>query len=254
MNADLSIVAPVYNEGENICRLLDDIEAKVGSLLNEVALVYDFEEDNTLPAVRQAAGRYSFPIRLVRNAWGRGALGAIRTGFKEAQGPLVLVCMADLSDDLARRAGDAGADARRRDLVCGSRYMRGGRQRGGPLLKQTLSRLAGVSLHYLAGIPTHDVTNSFKMYRKQLLDGLTIESTGGFEIGMEIVVKTFASGGKISEVPSTWTDRSAGVSRFRMWKWLPKYLRWYGFALKSRFRAGRRPAAPADSGLSPRAN
>jgi dolichol-phosphate mannosyltransferase len=254
MNADLSIVAPVYNEGENICRLLDDIEAKVGSLLNEVALVYYFEEDNTLPAVRQAAGRYSFPIRLVRNAWGRGALGAIRTGFKEAQGPLVLVCMADLSDDL--RAVPAMLERMHEgaDLVCGSRYMRGGRQRGGPLLKRTLSRLAGVSLHYLAGIPTHDVTNSFKMYRKELLDGLTIESTGGFEIGMEIVVKTFASGGKVSEVPSTWTDRSAGVSRFRMWKWLPKYLRWYGFALKSRFRPGRRPAAPADSGLAPRAN
>ena len=72
----------------------------------------------------------------------------------------------------------------------------------GPLLKRTLSRLAGVSLHYLAGVPTHDVTNSFKMYRKELLDRLTIESSGGFEIGMEIVVKTFAAGGKIAEVPS----------------------------------------------------
>ena len=131
--------------------------------------------------------------------------------------------------------------------------MRGGRQNGGPLLKRTLSRLAGVSLHFLAGVPTHDVTNSFKMYRKQLLDRLTIESSGGFEIGMEIVVKTFAARGKIAEVPSTWTDRAAGTSRFRLWKWLPKYLHWYWFALKSRFRFTYRPAAGV-ARLAPRAN
>lgn len=236
MSADLSIIVPVYNEGENICRLLDEIATKVGPVLNEVVLVYDFEKDNTLPAVREAAGRYSFPIRPVRNAWGKGALGAIRTGLREAKGPALLVCMADLSDDLVAvppmlellRAGN--------DVVCGSRYMRGGRQQSGPLLKRTLSRLAGVSLYYLAGLPTHDVTNSFKMYRKEWLDRLTIESSGGFEIGMEIVVKTFALGGKIAEVPSTYTDRAAGVSRFRMWKWMPNYLRWYWFALRSRFR------------------
>jgi dolichol-phosphate mannosyltransferase len=236
MSADLSIIVPVYNEGENIGRLLDEIASKVGPAVNEVVLVYDFEEDNTLPAVREAAGRYSYPIRPVRNAWGQGALNAIRTGLREAQGPAVLVCMADLSDDLAAvgpmlermRAGN--------DVVCGSRYMRGGRQLSGPLLKRMLSRVAGVSLYYLAGLPTHDVTNSFKMYRKQWLDRLTIESSGGFEIGMEIVVKTFAAGGKIAEVPSTYTDRSAGASRFRMWKWMPNYLRWYWFALRSRFR------------------
>ena len=89
-----------------------------------------------------------------------------------------------------------------------------------------------MSLYYLAGLPTHDVTNSFKMYRKEWLDRLTIESSGGFEIGMEIVVKTFAAGGKIAEVPSTWTDRSAGASRFRIWKWMPNYLRWYWFAIE----------------------
>jgi len=236
MSAELSIVAPVYNEGGNIRRLLDEIEMKIGEEVKEVVLVYDFEEDDTLPAAREAAPRLSFPIRLVRNAFGRGALNALRTGFREAAGPLILVCMADLSDDLIAVRAMLEQMRKGCDVVCGSRYMRGGSQRSGPLLKRTLSRLAGVSLYYLAGIPTHDVTNSFKMYRKSLLDRLTLESTGGFEIGMEIVVKTFALGGKIGEVPSVYADRTAGESRFRMWKWLPNYLRWYGYALKSRFR------------------
>lgn len=245
MKADLSIIVPVYNEGENIRRLLDEIKTKIGSPVNEVLVVYDFEEDDTVPVVRRAAPRYPFPIRLVRNAWGRGALNAIRTGFLKAPGPMVLVCMADLSDDLIVVPNMLERMREGFDVVCGSRYMRGGRQNNGPLLKRTLSRIAGLSLHFLTGVPTHDITNSFKMYRKNLLDRLTIESTGGFEIGMEIVVKTFAMGGRIAEVPSTWTDRSAGVSRFRLWKWMPNYLRWYWFAVKSRFQAPYQPVAPA---------
>ena len=160
--------------------------------------------------------------------------------------------MADLSDDLAAVSPMLARMREGCDVVCGSRYMRGGRQKGGPLLKRILSRLAGVSLHFLAGVPTHDVTNSFKMYRKQLLDRLTIESSGGFEVGMEIVVKTFAARGKIAEVPTTWTDRSAGTSRFRLWKWLPKYLHWYWFALRSRLRFAYRPAARVAGRLAPR--
>jgi len=50
------------------------------------------------------------------------------------------------------------------------------------------------------------------------------------------VVKAYVAGGRIAEVPSTWTDRVAGRSRFRLWRWLPKYLRWYLYAFRGRFR------------------
>jgi hypothetical protein len=101
------------------------------------------------------------------------------------------------------------------------------------LVKRTLSRLAGLSLHAF-GLPTHDVTNSFKLYRKQNLERIEIESSGGFEIGMEIVVKTHALGGRVTEVPTSWTERSAGESRFRLLRWLPHYLRWWLYAVGAR--------------------
>jgi hypothetical protein len=91
-----------------------------------------------------------------------------------------------------------------------------------------------MSLHWLAGVPTHDATNSFKMYRRSLLERIRIESEGGFEIGMEILIKAHLLGCKIGEVPSTWRDRSGGESKFRLWKWLPNYLHWYFVALKGR--------------------
>jgi len=141
--------------------------------------------------------------------------------------------MADLSDDYGVVDSMCGLIAEGYDIVCGSRYMKGGKQIGGPFLKRTLSRCAGLSLHYLFGVPTRDVTNNFKLYDKALLDELVIESQGGFEVAMEITVKAFTKGYPICEVPAVWLDRRAGKTRFRLWKWLPHYLKWYFYAMRS---------------------
>ncbi|OHB82845.1 MAG: hypothetical protein A2Z38_04620 [Planctomycetes bacterium RBG_19FT_COMBO_48_8] len=69
-----------------------------------------------------------------------------------------------------------------------------------------------------------------------MADDIEIQSENGFEIGMEIVIKAYFSGYKITELPCTWTDRQAGSPRFRIFKWLPKYLRWYFYALKKTLR------------------
>ena len=232
MGPRLSVVCPVYNEGENIAALVGRLEREVDLDL-ELIVVYDEDEDDTLPALAMLEPR--FPVRAVKNRLGRGALNAIKTGFAEARSEATLVVMADLSDDLSAVGRMYELLVRGADVVCGSRYMPGGRQIGGPLLKGLLSRAAGISLHYLAGVPTRDVTNSFKMYRTEFLRGLRFESSGGFEIGMEAVVKAYVAGRRIAEVPSTWTDRVAGASRFRLWRWLPRYLRWYLYAFRGRF-------------------
>ncbi|MBR5116698.1 MAG: glycosyltransferase [Lachnospiraceae bacterium] len=223
----LSIVVPVYNEADNIRPLFDCIHKEI-HVEKEVMVVYDFEEDNTLPVIREIEHNYPFPIVYQRNKYDKGALNAIKTGMEESKGLAVLVMMADLSDGLSvvdtmyEKIDKEGCD-----LVCGSRYMKGGKQHGGPKFKGFLSRTAGVTLHLLTGIPTHDVTNSFKMYRKSMLDEITIESNGGFEIGEEITVKAYLQGFQIREVPAEWFDRAEGESRFRMWEWLPHYLHWY---------------------------
>ena len=223
----IGIVIPVYNESENIKNTFEQIDKYI-KCRKEVMIVYDSEEDTTLPAVEDVRDNYSFRIVCQKNKYGRGALNAIKTGMEESHGDAVVVMMADLSDSiwlvdkmyyLIKRKGY--------DLVCGSRYMKGGKQHGGPFLKGLFSRTAGVSLHLLSGIPTHDVTNSFKMYRKSMLDEVTIESDGGFEIGMEITVKAYLNGYKITEIPSEWFDRSEGESHFKMWEWIPHYLHWY---------------------------
>ena len=230
----LSVVVPVYNEGENAVATLRGIVEHAHTRPLEVLVVHDFDEDTTVPVVKRL--QHDIPeLQLHRNRLGRGVLNAIKSGLAAAAAPYVLVTMGDASDDpkdidamyeLAR----AGAD-----VVAGSRYMRGGRQLGGPLLKRTMSRVAGLSLHWLGGLPVHDATSNFRLYSRRLLDQVTIESTGGFELGIELTVKAHLLGLRVAEVPTTWRDRAAGKSNFQLWKWLPRYLHWYWRGLKARF-------------------
>lgn len=101
-------------------------------------------------------------------------------------------------------------------------------------MKQTLSLLAGVSLHWLRGIPTHDATNAFKIYDRRMVESLHIQSQGGFELNLELTVKAFLASYRIAEVPAVWRNRSAGWSKFRMRSWLPLYLKWYFHAFRPR--------------------
>jgi dolichol-phosphate mannosyltransferase len=233
-----SVVVPVFHEAETIapfCRAVRDAFPPGYELL----VCYDMPEDRTLPALAALPEGEKPPVvRLVHNTLGRGVRYAIEAGFRAARAPVVIVTMVDLSDDyriveeMVRRA-EAGAA-----VICPSRYMPGGHQLGGPWLKGTLSRLAGTSLHALAGLPTRDPTNSFKAYRKDFLDRTPIESEAGFSLGLELTVKAHFAGERVEELPATWRDRTAGESRFRLAAWLPLYLRWYVWALRRRWFGG----------------
>ncbi len=139
--------------------------------------------------------------------------------------------------------------------------MPGGKLIGGPFFKQLLSRISGLTLHYFRGVPTHDATNSFKLYDAQMVRELRVESVAGFELGLELTVKAFLNGYRIAEIPSVWRDRTAGTSRFRVMHWMPHYLKWYFHAFRPKLkRSGRRsgdsmrtnePRFNTSGGLSP---
>ena len=234
----LSVVVPVYNEGENVVPTLRGVIEKTQTRPLEVLVVHDFDEDTTVPVVKRLQAELP-ELRLHRNTLGRGALNAMKSGLRAARAPYVLITMGDGSDDPGDidpmyRLARAGAD-----VVAGSRYVRGGHQVGGPLLKRTMSRTAGLSLHWLGGLPVHDATSNFRLYSKRLLNQVTIESRGGFELGLELTVKAYRLGMRVAEVPTTWRDRTAGQSRFKLWHWMPRYLHWYWIGIGGRFAASK---------------
>jgi dolichol-phosphate mannosyltransferase len=230
---ELSIVLPVYNEGEAVEPVLRALSAGV-STPHELVVVYDFDGDTTVPVIARLAGEIS-GLRGLRNDLGRGVLNAMKAGIAGTSAPYVLISMADGSDEpnvvdpMVALARDGA------DVVSASRYMRGGRQVGGPLLKRLMSRTAGLTLHWFAGVPTHDPTNNFKLYSRRFLESTSIDSTAGFELALELTVKATVAGRRVAEVPTTWRDRTAGKSNFKLRKWLPNYLHWYMRAFRARW-------------------
>jgi glycosyltransferase involved in cell wall biosynthesis len=229
---ELAVVLPVYNEGEAVEPVLRGLAGAV-TTPHELVVVYDFDEDTTVPVIARLASEIP-QLRGLRNDIGRGVLRAMKAGIAGTTAPYVLISMADGSDD--PRAVDRMVELAKggADVVSASRYMRGGRQIGGPPLKRLMSRIAGLSLHWFARVPTHDPTNNFKLYSRRFLDSITIESTAGFELALELTVKATLAHRRIAEIPTTWKDRTAGQSNFKLRKWLPHYLHWYRVAFLRR--------------------
>jgi len=112
--------------------------------------------------------------------------------------------------------------------------MRGGKRLGRPL-QGFFSKAVGLILYYLIGIPTHDSSNAFKMYRKEALDAIDIKEAG-FASLLEITVKAFIKGFKITEVPTIWKKREAGKSKFKMSSVSKNYIYWFFWSVFMSFR------------------
>lgn len=221
----VSIVIPVYNEGDSVSAVLDRIAESV-AIPFEVLVVHDSPDDTTIPTLH-AYSQHDPRFQAVLNTFGRGPANAIRFGMKSASAPVVVVTMADGCDDATQIDQLTRLVERGVVIACASRYARGGQQVGGPLLKGLMSRLAGLTLHVFARVGTRDATNSFKAYSRRFLDEVGVESDQGFEIGIELVAKARRRRLPVAEIPTIWLDRTFGVSNFKLWKWIPRYVKWY---------------------------
>lgn len=223
---NVHVVIPAYKEAETIGSVLLALCRVTRSL--RVSVVCDYPGDETYDGVEAVRDSLTYPVAKLVNRYEPGPLNAIKTGLQATlPDEMAVVVMADGCDDVSLIDAMAQQIEAGCDVVCASRYMRGGKQIGGIWVKKLLSRGAGVSFHWLTGIHTHDLTNSFKMYSPRTLELVDIESIGGFEVGMEITIKAFRRGLRITELPTIWTDRKAGQSRFRFRRWVPQYIRWY---------------------------
>lgn len=225
---EVSIVIPVYNEAESVVPVLGRILKSV-TLCCEILVVHDTADDTTVPFVQRFAGD-DRRVRAVLNTYGRGPANAIRFGIDQAKSPCVVVTMADGSDD-PRQIDELARLVERGVAVAGaSRYLPGGQQVGGPILKRILSRCAGLSLFWFARIGLRDATNSFKAYSTAFVAEVGIDSRAGFEIGLELAAKARRLRRPVAEIPTIWLDRQLGSSSFELAKWIPAYLRWWRFA------------------------
>jgi glycosyltransferase involved in cell wall biosynthesis len=223
-----SIVVPALNEGDQIGIFLERLEEAI-QLPVEVLVVVDTPIDTTLEGLQKYSAK-KLQIRGVVSTLPKGPANAIRHGIATSSSDIVVITMADGSDD-PRVIDDLIRLVERGCAVASaSRYMAGGQQIGGPRFKKFLSKNASRALWVVLGVGTHDSTNSFKAYSKDFISEVGIESDKGFEVGLELVAKAHRHRKMIAEVPTIWIDRMVGESNFQLRRWLPQYLRWFFYA------------------------
>jgi len=215
----LSIVIPVYNEGDSIEKVIRVLEAFV-RMDHELVIVYDFDDDDDCPVVRSLQGEFP-AARLHKNEFGRGVV----SGFKAARGDYVCLFTGDCTDQPEAIPKMVDLMDRGYDLVSGSRYIRGGVKYGGPWLQTQFSYWGNILFQRFTGLPLHDITYSFKLYRREVLQTCAPKYDAGWVVSLDLGIQAALRGYRMAEIPTMWIDRQIGESKFQMQRWLPIYLK-----------------------------
>ena len=235
LKMNVSIVIPVYNEQGNISKLLDGLIKLKGRLKNfEIIVVDDDSSDKTGPIAHRYSRKYG-NIRVLHRSKGVNGMGAaLKDGTKAAKGKCIVWMMGDNSDDVATipRLTEKLKDGY--DMVFGSRYMKGGSRGDSNIFKAMLSSGYTFAARLIFGIKVHDITNPFRAFKKEVFSGMALECND-FAISPEFSIKSHLRGYKLAEVPTTYSNRKTGQSKFRIIKMGIAYCRLFRYKFSHTF-------------------
>ena len=224
----LDIIIPVYNEDENIVRLLKALENEIVCNFR-VLICYDSESDKTLKYVKNK-NIINKEILLIKNPK-QGPNSAIIEGINSSIAEIILIYMADDFENVKIINNMINLIERGNDLVIASRFIPGGNMLGAKKVKKTITVIGSYLIYYFARIPFKDCTNSFKMFSASLKNKIKLDSTTGFTFALELTIKSYLLNLKIIEIPSIWIETKNRKSNFKVYKWLPYYIYWLLFSI-----------------------
>ncbi len=221
----LSVVIPAHDEEGSIADTVAGLAQRLtaDAVEFEIVVVDDHSADATAEAVAAAAHAHPM-VRCVPNLRAKGFGNAIHTGLDAFRGDAVCIVMADASDDPGDVVAYWRAIERGYDCAFGSRFTRAARVVEYPLPKLLLNRFANAVVALLFGIRYNDVTNAFKCYRREVIDGLRPILSHHFNITVELPLKAIVRGYSWTVVPTNWYNRKHGVSKFKIKEMGSRYL------------------------------
>ena len=224
----LDIIIPVYNEDENIVKLLKSLENEIKCNFR-VLICYDNESDKTLIYLKNK-NLIKSEILLIKNPK-QGPNSAIIEGINSSKAKIILVFMADDFENIKLINKMIHLIEMGNDLVIPSRFIPGGKMLGAVKIKEIVTKIGSYLIYYLARIPFKDCTNAFKMFSANLKDKIKFDSTTGFTFALELVAKSYFLKLKIIEIPSTWVEIKNRKSNFKILKWIPYYIYWLLYSM-----------------------
>tara|TARA_Y100000389_G_C17383624_1_gene475760 strand:- start:222 stop:923 length:702 start_codon:yes stop_codon:yes gene_type:complete len=223
--SNLDIIIPIFNEGNNLTLLIRKIRELV-KIPHKILICYDKDDESGL----QFLPKYENIVPVKNN--GLGPNEAIKTGFKYSSSKIILVYMSDDFENIGLiNKMYYLIDNKNYDFVIPSRYVQDGEFKNAKLYKKIITNIGSYLIYNMCGIPFKDCTNAFKMFKRDILYKIELNSKIGFTFAIELTIKSYINGFKIIEIPSIWKDLPNRKSNFKVFRWLPYYIYWLIYAL-----------------------
>jgi dolichol-phosphate mannosyltransferase len=221
----LSVVIPAHNEESNITGTVRELHAALGreAIPHEILVVNDNSKDATEQILQDLSAEIP-TLRYINNAPPNGYGFAVRAGLTGFRGDAVAIVMADGSDDPLDLVAYYRKLEEGYDCAFGSRFVRGARLVDYPLPKLIMNRLANFFIRTLFWMSYNDITNAFKMYRRSVIAGVQPLLAYHFNLTVELPLKAIVRGYRYAIVPTSWFNRTHGVSKFKIKEMGSRYL------------------------------
>lgn len=221
----LSVIIPAHNEEgcleSTVCKLVATLTSQ--QIRHEILVVNDNCSDGTLEICQNLARKFD-TVRHINNRPPNGFGFAVRAGLRDFRGDAVALMMADGSDD----PKDLVAGFRKLEEGCdcafGSRFIRNSRVVDYPLHKLVLNRIANWFIKVIFQIRYNDVTNAFKLYRREVIEGVQPILSHHFNLTVELPLKAITRGYSYSVFPICWYNRKTGISKLKIKEMGSRYL------------------------------
>lgn len=241
------IVLPCYNEEKNLKPLISTIGETIGKHMPyKIVAVNDGSIDNTRHLLKMLSKEY--PITILEHKENEGLASTLSDGIKTAinlssYDDLIVTMDSDNTHDphyildMAKSTVDA-------DVIVGSRYADGGKQKDVPAYRVFLSKIINLLIHEVTNIPIKDATSGYRCFKASTLqkvektfDGSLIASKG-FEASLEILLKTFWCNASIKEVPIILNyGKKGGTSKMKLLPTIRRYFALFSAMKKWKNRA-----------------
>ena len=232
----LSVIIPARNEADNLKDCISEIckELIHHSIDFEILVIDDGSTDNTVDVIKVINQSIS-SVKYIRNDGENGFGRAVRLGLENFNGDAVAIMMADCSDspqDLVKywECLQGGYDC-----AFGSRFVKGSQVSDYPTAKLIANRVVNAIIRFAFKIKCNDITNAFKIYRREVIDGCRPFISPHFNLTVEIPLKAIIRGYSWKVIPISWKNRANGVAKLKLremgsryffiiaYLWLEKY-------------------------------
>jgi len=232
----ITVLVPAYNEEAVIGDFIETFQSDCGLTDYELLIVNDGSKDKTEQIVKDHQIGYP-ELRLVSYPDNKGLGGALRLGFQEAKGSVIVTMDSDLTHPPVK-VQELVTALENAEVAIASRYVKGGGMVDVPAWRVALSIVSNTAFQILFLTRAKDLTAGFKAYQADIIKSIPIKRVG-FAVQLEIMVRLIKRGVRIKEIPLMLGVRKEGQgqSKFSIVRMLPKYFinilqlwayRWFG--------------------------